>query len=128
MARVKTILALLIPALWLVASMSCALDPVNGFATEGSSSTLSSRGHGKADSSAPSDSLAQSARRWSRRTNIQSGHDGPSTPIALSSWQSLPTVHSAALPAHYRFSLNLANCWQFYWRTALEPRAPSSVS
>ena len=25
-------------------------------------------------------------------------------------------------------ALGLAKCWQFYWRTASEPRAPSSVS
>jgi hypothetical protein len=129
MARVKTVLALLIPALWLVASMSCALDPVNGFVSEGSSPTLTVRGNGKADSSIPSDSLAQSARRWSRRINTQSGHDGPSTPAALTSGQFPPTIQNASLPARSSlFSLNLGNCWQFYWRTALEPRAPSSVS
>ena len=128
MARVKTVLALLIPALWLVASMSCPYDPVNGFVSERSSSTLSARGHGKNDSSAYSDSLAQSARRWGRRFNIQSGHDGPSTAVALSSWHALSTAQQFTLPAQSRFSLNLANFWQFYWRTALEPRAPSSVS
>jgi hypothetical protein len=128
MARVKTILALLIPALWLVASMSCPCDPVNGFAGERSGSALFARGHRKNDSATSSSSLVQSARRWSRRFNIQSGHDGPSTLVALSSRQFPLREQHSALPAHSRFSFNLANCWQFHWRTAPEPRAPSSVS
>ena len=73
-------------------------------------------------------SFAQSARLQNRRMGTQSGPSGLSAPVL---GLELPLV----APGRVRLSgfsseaaLGLAKRWQFDWRTALEPRAPSSVS
>jgi hypothetical protein len=128
MNRARVILALLIPALWLVASMECLSDPVSGLKGEQPDSGISASRHGERGSTTSACSVEQSARRWSRRLNVQSGPDGLHGPAVLSQsqflapdWRVVPSVCS-------HLPLGLANCWQFHWRTALEPRAPSSVS
>ena len=128
MNRARVILVSLFPALWLVAAANCLIDPVCACASNGLDTSVSSRGHGKHDASTPVCSFEQSARRWSRRLNVQAGPEGLPTPVTLSQPQLPQLEHIDALSVGSRSSFGLAKCWQFRWRTALEPRAPSSVS
>lgn len=126
--RTRFILISLFPALWLVASANCLIDAVCACASNGFGSSISSRGQGKHDTSDSVGSFDQSARRWSRRLNVQSGPDGLPTPFTHSPVQRPHLEHLEAFSVGSRSSFGLAKCWQFRWRTALEPRAPSSVS
>lgn len=126
--RARVILALLLPGLWLAASANCLLEPVSGCGSNQLVSSISACGHAKHDASNSACSLEQSARRWSRRLNDQPGLVGPSTPVATSQVQLPQLEHIESFSGGSRSSFGLAQCWQFRWRTALEPRAPSSVS
>jgi hypothetical protein len=122
------ILALLLPALWLVASANRLIDPVSGCGSNRLGASVSTCGHGKQDASNSVCSFEKSARRWSRRLNEQSGPDGFPAPVTISRFQLSQLKHVETLRVDSQTSFGLAKCWQFRWRTALEPRAPSSVS
>jgi hypothetical protein len=127
MNRASVILALLLPTMRLGASTNCLLDPVSDSATNPLVSLVSAGGHARHDASNTVCSLEQSARRWSRRLNDQSGAAGTPTPVTTAQLQ-LPRLEQIeAFGVGSRSFFGLAKCWQFRWRTALEPRAPSSV-
>ena len=73
-------------------------------------------------------SFERSARGSSRRAGVDSGPNG------FAPFSAAPdSVLCKFLPADIsltvcRIPAGLARSWQFHWRTALEPRAPSSVS
>ena len=71
--------------------------------------------------------VVERLQRWGRRINVQSGIDG-SSPPALA--QGRNTQHARRFGSFVfpGVSPALAQGWQFLWRTALEPRAPSLVS
>ena len=125
MGRAKTILVLVIPALLLVAALGYVADPVCSFGTEGSAVTFSADRQGKQDSSTLPCSFEQIAGLAGRRLNLQSG---------LELFSVLPSSCPVKAPAHLTHSSSsclpasgLAKDWQFRWRTALEPRAPTSI-
>jgi len=124
----RVILALLLPGLWLAASASSALEPIKGCAGNPLVSLISDRGHAKHDASNDVCSLEQSARRCGRRITAQPGSVGTPTFLASSQLKVPQLEHTKSFSVGSRTSLGLAQCWQFRWRTALEPRAPSSVS
>ena len=128
MIRTRVILASLLPALWLIASMDSLSDAVPDMTSVRPDSELCASSHGKDDCSPPFRSLEQSARRWSRRFNVQSGVDGFSLPAVVSQVQVPVPDQFVRFSDLASRSPGLANCWQFLCRTALEPRAPSSVS
>jgi len=128
MTRARVILASLLPTLWLIASMDCWGCAVGGLAGVRPDSTLSEAGHGKHDCSTSFCSLEQSARRWSRRLHFQSGAEEFSSPALLPPFQSPIPAQLIDFSRRANLSSGLANCWQFRCRTALEPRAPSTVS
>jgi hypothetical protein len=128
MIHVKVILVLLLPTLELAASGQYGLGPLGGFPTCWSRAAFSAAEHGKRTRMPDVRSFEQSARLQNRRVGTQSGPSGFPVPILGSALQRLalgrfylPAVSSEA-------ALGLAKCWQFHWRTALEPRAPSSGS
>ncbi len=126
MSRARAILVSVLPTMLLVASFNCAGSPV--CATLGHpGSTLHADGHSRHEL-AVDNSFSQAMRRWSRRIKAQLGPDGfaPLANLAQSQFASpAQTIDFAALPSA---SPELARCWQFHWRTAPEPRAPSLVS
>ncbi len=88
---------------------------------------FSAQGTGKHNSPTVDNSFDSTVQRWPRRVNVQPGTDGFGVPVALAQTPNRPeqTISSfVPLPA----SLERIQCWQFLWRTALEPRAPSLVS
>jgi hypothetical protein len=126
--RARVIVVSLFPAFWLVASANGLIGPASACASNKPGSAVSRCGQGKHDTANSGGLLGQSARRWSRRLNVQSGPDGLPTPVALSQLHPPHLEHIDAFSVGSRSSFGLAQCWQFRWRTALEPRAPSSVS
>jgi hypothetical protein len=127
MKWVGTIFTFLLPMLWLAASLVRVTDPINASPTRHSSCIVSAASHCQHDASASWSWFDQAARRSNRRVNVQSGLDGPS-PLA-----DLPRSEVSNLDRFFAFAVciqlppELAHCWQFYCRTALEPRAPSSL-
>jgi len=118
----------LLPALWLSASGYCMLDSVSDCAGDRHfASTFATRTGNRLPIQGGC-SFEQSARCWSRRVWVHSGPDGFPLFLAASDW-ALPSLLQADGPLTLCDGpLGLAKCWQFHWRTALEPRAPSSVS
>jgi hypothetical protein len=128
MNRARVILALLLPGLWLAVSASSVPGVIKGCAGNPLAALISDRGHAKHDASNDVCSLEQSARRCGRRITAQPGSAGTPTFLVSSQFQLPQLEHAESFSVGSRTSLSLAQCWQFRWRTALEPRAPSSVS
>jgi hypothetical protein len=127
MQRAKLILSLLIPALWLAGALGSFNERATGSAVFGAGKSLSAAGH-KHDLSTSASSFDQAIRRAARRPTIQLASDKVLTPAIIG--QAL--VHLRNLPFdtrdHSGDTFGLAQSWQFRWRAALQPRAPSSVS
>jgi hypothetical protein len=128
MDRVRIVICSLLPTLWVLAAGHCLADSVSGCAdrccrifvsaTEGS------------DHAPLTDVLSfeQSARLLNRRLGMQTGWGGLLMPADVSSFMFAELEHASAPLTVSADALGLAKCWQFYWRTASEPRAPSTVS
>jgi hypothetical protein len=125
---VRAMLAILLPVLWLVASSHGLLDQADWqlLKLDRSSSSIVDQGkHGLLDDACHLDSTA---RRLHRRLGTQSNADGSSVPrIASAPPLRIPKISANGLPSSLA-PLGLAECWQFHWRTALAPRAPSRIS
>jgi len=128
MARVKTTMVWLIPVLWLAAGIDCLSERVNRVPHSRTSAALSSDQCGKCESSTSVRSLEQSARRLSRRLDVESGPQKLYSPVAILERHPLLSAQSALSSARFQPASELTQAWQFLWRTAAEPRAPSSVS
>ena len=128
MNRFRVMLGSLLPALWLSATGYCLLDSISDYEDDRQDASIFAT---RPDNRLPiqgSCSFQKSVRCWSRRVGVHSGPDGFSPFLAASDW-ALPNSLQADVPfALLDGPLGLAKCWQFQWRTALEPRAPSSVS
>ena len=128
MDRVRIVICSLLPALWVLAAGHCLADPVGGCA-EGCCRTFVSATEGN-DHAPLTDvrSFEQSARLFNRRAGMETGWGGLLVPVAASA-PGFGDLEQASGPLTVSTeALGLAKCWQFYWRTASEPRAPSSVS
>jgi hypothetical protein len=121
------ILISLLPVLLLVVSANCFGAPVCSHDRPGVASGILESKQAKHDTASCEDSLPEAARRWSRRINMPPGVDEfLSTILTARSFFQLPDqTESEDL---LRPAPDLAQCWQFHWRTAFPPRAPSSVS
>ncbi len=127
MSRVKVILVAVMPALFLLVSADCFGAPTAGCGCTNLHCLFLAAGSGKRQSPAADSSFDSTVQRCCRRVSAQPGTDGFGAPVALAPTpvrpeQTIPSVVPS--PA----GLELIQSWQFLWRTALEPRAPSSVS
>lgn len=127
MSRVKVILVVVMPALFLLVSADCFGEPTTGCGCADLRCLFSAEGDGKHKSASAENSFDPTIQRWSRRVNFQPGAGGSGAPVALAQTPIRPeqTISSFVLPSA---GLELVQAWQFLWRTALEPRAPSLVS
>jgi hypothetical protein len=127
MNRVKITLASLIPALWLVASVSCLFEsPCSecaGYLFASSVSESEDCSH----HSSGSDICFEQAARWSRRFEHHSGVPGVVSPAAVPQLQ-FATGNDFIRFSEYPRLPEFAKSWQFYLRTAPDVRAPSTVS
>jgi hypothetical protein len=121
------ILISLLPVLLLVGSANCVGAPVCNHDRPGAASGIFGGKQAEHDTATCDDSLPQAARRWSRRVNLPPGADEVVSLFltARSFFQPPNQTESADVP---RPTPDLAQCWQFHWRTAFPPRAPSLVS
>jgi hypothetical protein len=127
MDQVRVILVSLFPALWAVTGQNFARAPLGTWQARCSIS-ICARQAGKATSNQSAAALAQNLRNASRRAGIQLG-SGDWTPAfdAVSNESARPLKTGfIALESHS--VVQFSRPWQFHWRTASEPRAPSSVS
>ena len=128
MELVRTVICSLLPALWVLAAGHCLADPVSG-CPDGCGRTVVSATEGSNHAHLKDvRSFEQSARLLNRRMGTQTGWGGLPMPAAVSSSWLGELEHASAPLTISTDALGLAKCWQFYWRTAFEPRAPSSVS
>jgi len=128
MELVRIVIGSLLPALWVLAAGHCLADSVSGCA-DGCGRPLVSAREGS-DQAPLKDvrSFEQSARLLNRRAGMQTGWGGLLVPVAISA-PGFGELEPASVPLTVSTdALGLAKCWQFYWRTAGEPRAPSSAS
>ena len=130
MRGIKIMLASLLPLLWLAASgQGSAHAPFNSTVVGCRTSvSISSAGHDQGGPKEDACSPGKSARHLGRRAGPHSSLDRTSTPVVISNSRlsGLRQVWTSANGAEA--SSGLATCWQFYWRTASEPRAPSPGS
>lgn len=127
MSRVKAILVVVVPALFLLVDVDCFGELTTRCGGNNLRCLLSSKGSGEHRSASADNSFDSTVHRWSRRVNVQPGTDGFGAPVSLAQLTIRPeqTISSfIPLPA----SRERIQSWQFFWRTALEPRAPSLVS
>jgi hypothetical protein len=126
MEQVRVMLVTLLPAFWLVASDSRAAGPSVASADGRVRTLISICDHGK--NGPLQDALARDLKPRSspRRLGAQPLPNGPAFAAFADVLPRLERVGSFSAVAPT--PSDLAGCWQFYWRTALEPRAPSSVS
>jgi len=127
MNRMRLLLGAMLPALWLLATGHCCLGSTTDFAGQRCGASTIAPHDGQRLPSPCSCSFEQLARTASRRAWVNSGFGGPPLLVASDSafLDCLPNEGSLRV---CRFSAGLDNSWQFHWRTALDPRAPSSVS
>lgn len=127
MGRVKIILGLVLPALFLLVSADSFGVPTTGFGRDNLRRLHCSKGSGEHKAPLADNSFDSTVQRWTRRVNVQPGTDGFGPTATLAQPPSRPeqTIPSfVSLPA----SLERTQCWQFLWRTASDARAPSLVS
>lgn len=123
--RAKLALAALVPALWLAASVSGFSEPANGCRESQSPALAPASAHHRHDATNSDTAFEQAARRWSRRLNVQAGPNWFPAPATLALARCLGPEQAIDIPECSRRSPGLAQRWQFEWRTAFEPRAPS---
>jgi hypothetical protein len=129
MRRLKFMLVALLPVLGLTAAgfsyFGAAVRP------ESSAYSLSvsagSDSQGRHDAAADFSACDQIARGLNRRAGVQPGEERLASPVSGS------VQPAQARQPQFTFypterSLELARSWQFHWRAAGEPRAPSAVS
>ena len=128
MEQVRVILVTLLPAFWLVASESNAAGP-SGACADGRVRTLVSVcDHGKKGPWQELLARDHKPRHSTRRFGTRPAPHDPTPTFAVSSDQLPPLEQIELFSVVAEAPPDLAGCWQFYWRTALDPRAPSSVS
>jgi hypothetical protein len=120
-------MASLLPTLCLAAGQ-CVIEPAGGYPAEVLYSSLSASSQGERQRMPVARSFEQLARLLNRRFGTQSGPDGFSVAAPGPDLPLAPFGRACLSASSSDESLALAQCWQFRWRTALDPRAPSSVS
>jgi hypothetical protein len=128
MDRLKSAICLPLSALWVLAVGHCLSDPAGAQANRCSRTWIWSADHGGRGPLKDARSFERSAQLLNRRLGTQTGWGGVPISIALSVGGFGELEQASTRLVRPTELLALANSWQFYWRTALEPRAPSSVS
>jgi hypothetical protein len=128
MERSRMMFASLLPVLLLVTSGGSVVDPLGGCRGSRAVWSVSAQGRCRQQSPKAVCSFEQSIRRGIRRLNEHSGPGPVPACVTLVRFR-FPTLDRDDLYwAASREFRDLANNWQFDWRTALDARAPSSVS
>jgi len=129
MRGIKNMFASLLPLLWLAtASYGSANTTGNGPVIRCRPSALvAGFEYGQRGLAKDAYPLAKSGRSLNRRAGTHPGSDRAST-LATSDRRFFGLRQIWVLSDGNEAQSDLAQNWQFYWRTAPEPRAPSAVS
>ena len=125
--RLKLIFASLLPLLWLAASLQQGIDqPTLHAGTDNSAPTCSA----SSDQSIPHDNDSSSSDEFARPWRGHVKHVGPQLCLVLNILrdQILASDSTRTVSPDSEQALFLSRQWQFSFRTALAPRAPSFVS
>jgi hypothetical protein len=125
--RAGAILVSLVPVLLLLGSLPGSSNFGSGSVVIQVCSLNCSHNGGKHQDSPAGNSL-QSVQRATRRVNIQPRADDFGEPALVAQFPIGLPRQSFDFFVPRAAAIDLANCWQFLWRTALPPRAPSAVS
>jgi hypothetical protein len=128
MSRLKVILIATVPALFLLVSADCFGDPTIRYGCNGSQCVFSAHASGKHQLPLSDNSVDQVVPHGGRRVNVEPRADGFAPPVAPTQYQTLRHGERGRFRDLTGISLELSQSWQFLWRTALEPRPPSSAS
>lgn len=129
MRRIKIMLVSLLPVLGLAAASYASADVSGGGTSHGYRTSISAAaGHGKHDSARDFSLSKRALRNPGRRAGMSSHPDGKSLLVAVSA-SGLARLE----PTSVSFRVvaappELVRGWQFHYRAASEPRAPSAVS
>ncbi len=118
----------LLPALWLLAAGHCLADQLGEWAGGSPQTLVPEADYGDHAPLTDVRSFEQSARMLNRRMGTLIGWGFLPVPVVISTSGFADLEHVSAPLTVSTEALGLARCWQFRWRTASEPRAPSSVS
>ncbi len=128
MDGLRAMLCAVLPAVWLLAAGHCFAAPVTRCADECSRTVVSGGDH--CGHALPVD--ARASKHWGRllgrRLVKQLGSDWPAVAPCSPAECYRGTGELSYRATEPREPAGLAQYWQFFWRTASEPRAPSSVS
>ena len=128
MSRARAILVSLIPALLVAAALDSFSETLSARVCVGRGCFMAAKGRAERDKLPAGSSTDEAWYRWSRRVNVQAGGVEFTSPLTLAADQ-LHRPQQIGVPVYFPFvSAELAQSWQFHWRTALQPRAPSLVS
>jgi hypothetical protein len=128
MVYVRVMLAWLLPTLGLAAAGQYGFEPISLFPADGVSALLSPSTQGRRGREFDTRAFESSARLQQRRLGTHFGPSSPPAPAVLSEPQIMALDRVSLVACGSEATLCLAKGWQFQLRTALEPRAPSSVS
>ena len=128
MIYVRAMLAWLLPTLGLAAAEECGFKPISLFPAQGVCAVLSASNAGTHGRGLDARGMEPSLRVQSRRFSTYFG-PGSAPVFAARSEGTVPALcHELFIPGNSAAAIHLAQSWQFAWRTAPEPRAPSFVS
>ena len=128
MEQVRVILVSLLPALWVVTSGQNLSQAPGGCVQVRSRAFVSASRPAKPVATPGGCEFAQILRNLNRRSHPQPGSNGFSVPVDVAAPQFPQPAPLGLAPLAFQSPSSLARNWQFHWRTAAEPRAPSSVS
>ena len=128
MRRTKIIFASLLPFLWLVATAYGSAGAPSGGSSCYPTSISAAAGRGQHDPARDFNSSKEALRNLNRRAGMSSESDGKPLPVIASAAGHPTLKHVPILFSVVEAPADLVRCWQFYIRTAPEPRAPSAVS
>ena len=128
MERVRKTACLLLPTLWVLAAEPCLAEAISGRSGNSQAVLMLVAAHGAHGPAADLVSLQQAARMLSRRMVGHMGWGGVPVPTAIASFGADEAEPASAGLAVSAAAPSPGKCWQFHWRTASRPRAPSTVS
>ena len=125
MISARLMLALVLPMLWLGAAADARAHTLTAFESRPATAVIAASGKLKAS---PYLAVQLRASRWLRRFPSAPPPLDPHFGVGSTSSRSLSISRDLPGRPDSEATLCLALGWQFRWRTALSPRAPSLVS
>ncbi len=115
----------LLPILWVAASVVCAGTPFQSCKLRIRETTFTGKGERQQDPSGVARKTDQMIPRTSRRAGISTGPDGSIIALEMAQGRFTEIQSAPPISAGSHAPLHFVNCWHFLQRAALAPRTPS---